>query len=388
MNIHEYQAKNLFREYGLNILKGNVAFSSDEAVDIAKKIDSVKWVVKAQIHAGGRGKGGGIKIANSLKEVKELSESILGMNLVTPQTGAKGKKVLKVYIEQACEIKKEFYLGIVLDRSKGKFVMMASTEGGMDIEKVAEETPEKIFKVLIDPSEGIKDYQIRQLGFNLLIPKEAFKSFSKQVNLLSKLASEKDFTLVEINPLILTNQNEVMALDAKVNIDDNALFRNQDLKDLLDKTEVDPKELEAEKYDLSYVKLDGKIGCMVNGAGLAMATMDIIKLKGSSPANFLDVGGGASKEKVKGAFQIIISDKDVKAILVNIFGGIMRCDIIAEGIVEAAKEINLNKPLVVRLEGTNVEEGKKILQESKLDIIAASDLEEAAEKIVKVVEGN
>ena len=373
---------------GKNILKGNVAFSSDEAVDIAKKIDSAKWVVKAQIHAGGRGKGGGIKIANSLKEVKELSESILGMNLVTPQTGAKGKKVLKVYIEQACEIKKEFYLGIVLDRSKGKFVMMASTEGGMDIEKVAEETPEKICKVLIDPSEGIKDYQIRQLGFNLLIPKEALKSFSKQVNLLSKLASEKDFTLVEINPLILTNQNEVMALDAKVNIDDNALFRNQDLKDLLDETEVDPKELEAEKYDLSYVKLDGKIGCMVNGAGLAMATMDIIKLKGSSPANFLDVGGGASKEKVKGAFQIIISDKDVEAILVNIFGGIMRCDIIAEGIVEAAKEINLNKPLVVRLEGTNVEEGKKILQDSNLDIIAASDLEEAAEKIVKVVEGN
>ena len=388
MNIHEYQAKNLFREYGLNILKGKVAFSSDEAVDIAKKIDSAKWVVKAQIHAGGRGKAGGIKIANSLKEVKEFSESILGMNLVTPQTGAKGKKVLKVYIEQACEIKKEFYLGIVLDRSKGKFVMMASTEGGMDIEKVAEETPEKICKVLIDPSEGIKDYQIRQLGFNLLIPKEAFKSFSKQVNLLFKLATEKDFTLVEINPLILTNQNEVMALDAKVNIDDNALFRNQDLKDLLDETEVDPKELEAEKYDLSYVKLDGKIGCMVNGAGLAMATMDIIKLKGSSPANFLDVGGGASKEKVKGAFQIIISDKDVEAILVNIFGGIMRCDIIAEGIVEAAKEINLNKPLVVRLEGTNVEEGKKILQESKLDIIAASDLEEAAEKIVKVVEGN
>ena len=388
MNIHEYQAKKLFREHGLNILKGDVAFSSDDAIDIAKKIDSSKWVVKAQIHAGGRGKGGGIKIANSLEEVKELSESILGMNLITPQTGAKGKKVLKVYVEQACEIKKEFYLGIVLDRSKGKFVMMASTEGGMDIEKVAEESPEKIFKVTIDPSEGIKDYQIRQLGFNLLIPKEVFKSFSKQVYLLSKLASEKDFTLVEINPLILTVHNEVIALDAKVNIDDNALFRNQDLKDLLDETEVDPKELEAEKYDLSYVKLDGKIGCMVNGAGLAMATMDIIKLKGSSPANFLDVGGGASKEKVKGAFQIIISDKDVEAILVNIFGGIMRCDIIAEGIVEAAKEIKLDKPLVVRLEGTNVEEGKKILQKSDLDIIAASDLEEAAEKIVKVVEGS
>ena len=388
MNIHEYQAKKLFREYGLNILKGDVAFSSNDAIDIAKKIDSSKWVVKAQIHAGGRGKGGGIKIANSWEEVKELSESILGMNLITPQTGVKGKKVLKIYIEQACEIKKEFYLGIVLDRSKGKFVMMASTEGGMDIEKVAEENPEKIYKVTIDPSEGIKDYQIRQLGFNLLIPKEAFKSFSKQVYLLSKLASEKDFTLVEINPLILTAQNEVIALDAKVNIDDNALFRNQDLKSLLDETEVDPKELEAEKYDLSYVKLDGKIGCMVNGAGLAMATMDIIKLKGSSPANFLDVGGGASKEKVKGAFQIIISDKDVEAILVNIFGGIMRCDIIAEGIVEAAKEIKLDKPLVVRLEGTNVEEGKKILQKSDLDIIAASDLEEAAEKIVKVVEGS
>ena len=388
MNIHEYQAKKLFREYGLNILKGDVAFSSNDAIDIAKKIDSSKWVVKAQIHAGGRGKGGGIKIANSLEEVKELSESILGMNLITPQTGVKGKKVLKIYIEQACEIKKEFYLGIVLDRSKGKFVMMASTEGGMDIEKVAEENPEKIYKVTIDPSEGIKDYQIRQLGFNLLIPKEAFKSFSKQVYLLSKLASEKDFTLVEINPLILTAQNEVIALDAKVNIDDNALFRNQDLKSLLDETEVDPKELEAEKYDLSYVKLDGKIGCMVNGAGLAMATMDIIKLKGSSPANFLDVGGGASKEKVKGAFQIIISDKDVEAILVNIFGGIMRCDIIAEGIVEAAKEIKLDKPLVVRLEGTNVEEGKKIMQKSDLDIIAASDLEEAAEKIVKVVEGS
>ena len=388
MNIHEYQAKKLFREYGLNILKGDVAFSSNDAIDIAKKIDSSKWVVKAQIHAGGRGKGGGIKIANSLEEVKKLSESILGMNLITPQTGVKGKKVLKIYIEQACEIKKEFYLGIVLDRSKGKFVMMASTEGGMDIEKVAEENPEKIYKVTIDPSEGIKDYQIRQLGFNLLIPKEAFKSFSKQVYLLSKLASEKDFTLVEINPLILTAQDEVIALDAKVNIDDNALFRNQDLKNLMDETEVDPKELEAEKFDLSYVKLDGKIGCMVNGAGLAMATMDIIKLKGSSPANFLDVGGGASKEKVKGAFQIIISDKDVEAILVNIFGGIMRCDIIAEGIVEAAKEIKLDKPLVVRLEGTNVEEGKKILQKSDLDIIAASDLEEAAEKIVKVVEGS
>ena len=388
MNIHEYQAKKLFREYGLNILNGDVAFSSNDAIDIAKKIDSSKWVVKAQIHAGGRGKGGGIKIANSLEEVKELSESIIRNEFDYTTNWSKRKKVLKVYIEQACEIKKEFYLGIVLDRSKGKFVMMASTEGGMDIEKVAEENPEKIFKVTIDPSEGIKDYQIRQLAFKLLIPKEAFQKFFKTSLFVIQTSNEKDFTLVEINPLILTAQNEVIALDAKVNIDDNALFRHQDLKDLLDETEVDPKELEAEKYDLSYVKLDGKIGCMVNGAGLAMATMDIIKLKGSSPANFLDVGGGASKEKVKGAFQIIISDKDVEAILVNIFGGIMRCDIIAEGIVEAAKEIKLDKPLVVRLEGTNVEEGKKILQKSDLDIIAASDLEEAAEKIVKVVEGS
>ena len=387
MNIHEYQAKSLFKSYGLNVLNGEIAFNSKEAVEAAKRINSLKWIIKAQIHAGGRGKGGGIKIANSLSEVEGLASSIIGMNLVTPQTGAKGKKVLKVYVEEACEIKKEFYLGIVLDRSKGKFVMMASTEGGMDIEKVAEETPEKIFKVALDPSEGIKPFQIRQLAFNLLIPEKAFKSFYKQVSLLAKMSSEKDFTLVEINPLILTNDNEIIALDAKVNIDDNALFRNQSLKELLDESEIDPKELEAEKYDLSYVKLDGKIGCMVNGAGLAMATMDIIKLKGSSPANFLDVGGGASKDKVKGAFKIIISDRDVQAILVNIFGGIMRCDIIAEGIVEAVKEINLDKPLVVRLEGTNVEEGKKILKDSGLDIIAASDLEEAAEKIVSAVEG-
>ena len=387
MNIHEYQAKGLFRSYGLNVLNGGIAFSADEAVNVAKNLDTKRWVIKAQIHAGGRGKGGGIKIANSLSEVKDIASSIIGMSLVTPQTGAKGKEVLKVYVEEACEIANELYLGIVLDRSIGKFVMMASTEGGIDIEKVAEETPEKIHKIILDPSDGISSFQARQLAFKLLIPKEAFKSFNKQVILLAKMAIENDFTLVEINPLILTNTNHIVALDAKVNIDDNSLFRHKDLKELLDESEVDPKELEAEKYELSYVKLDGKIGCMVNGAGLAMATMDIIKLKGSSPANFLDVGGGASKDKVKGAFKIIISDKDVQAILVNIFGGIMRCDIIAEGIVEAVKDINLEKPLVVRLEGTNVDEGKKILENSGLDIIAAADLEEAAEKIVKVVEG-
>ena len=386
MNIHEYQAKQLFSSYGINVLKGDIAFNVDDAVKIAEGIDSKKWVVKAQIHAGGRGKGGGVKIANSIKEVEEYSNNILGMNLITPQTGVEGKKVLKVYVEEGCQIKKEYYLGIVLDRAKGKFVMMASTEGGMEIEKVAEEMPEKIIKVILDPLMGLNGFQARQLSFALEIPKEAMKDFERQVTLLSKIAVEKDFTLVEINPLILTEDNKVIALDAKVNIDDNALFRNSDLKELLDESEVDPKELEAEKYDLSYVKLDGKLGCMVNGAGLAMATMDIIKLKGSSPANFLDVGGGASKEKVSGALKIIISDKDVKAILINIFGGIMRCDIIAEGIVEAVNEMKLDKPLIVRLEGTNVERGKEILSNSGLEIVTAKDLEDAAEKAVSIVE--
>ena len=386
MNIHEYQAKQLFSSYGINVLKGDIAFNVDDAVKIAEGIDSKKWVVKAQIHAGGRGKGGGVKIANSIKEVEEYSNNILGMNLITPQTGVEGKKVLKIYVEEGCQIKKEYYLGIVLDRAKGKFVMMASTEGGMEIEKVAEEIPEKIIKLILDPLMGLSSFQARQLSFALEIPKEAMKDFVRQVTLLSKIAVEKDFTLVEINPLILTEDNKVIALDAKVNIDDNALFRNSDLKELLDESEVDPKELEAEKYDLSYVKLDGKLGCMVNGAGLAMATMDIIKLKGSSPANFLDVGGGASKEKVSGALKIIISDKDVKAILINIFGGIMRCDIIAEGIVEAVNEMKLDKPLIVRLEGTNVERGKEILSNSGLEIVTAKDLEDAAEKAVSIVE--
>ncbi len=386
MNIHEYQAKQLFSSYGINVLEGDIAFNVDDAVKIAEGIDSKKWVVKAQIHAGGRGKGGGVKIATSIKEVEEYSNNILGMNLITPQTGVEGKKVLKVYVEEGCQIKREYYLGIVLDRAKGKFVMMASTEGGMEIEKVAEEMPEKIIKVILDPLMGLNGFQARQLSFALEIPKEAMKDFVRQVTLLSKIAVEKDFTLVEINPLILTEDNKVIALDAKVNIDDNALFRNSDLKELLDESEVDPKELEAEKYDLSYVKLDGKLGCMVNGAGLAMATMDIIKLKGSSPANFLDVGGGATKEKVSGALKIIISDKDVKAILINIFGGIMRCDIIAEGIVEAVNEMKLDKPLIVRLEGTNVERGKEILSNSGLEIVTAKDLEDAAEKAVSIVE--
>jgi len=386
MNIHEYQAKDLFKNYGINVLKGRIAYTAQEAFDVASSINTKKWIVKAQIHAGGRGKGGGIKLANSLEEVKILSDKIIGMNLITHQTGQEGKKVLKVYVEEACDIKKEFYLGIVLDRTIGKFVIMASTEGGMDIENVAENYPDKIYKEVIDPLLGIETYQARKIAFFLKIPKESINDFIKQIKLLYNLTLEKDFTLVEINPLILTQQHELIALDAKVNIDDNAIFRNKDLLDLLDKSEVEAKELEAEKYDLSYVKLDGKIGCMVNGAGLAMATMDIIKLKGSSPANFLDVGGGANKEKVKGALKIIVSDNDVKSILINIFGGIMRCDIIASGIVEAAKEINLDKPLIVRLEGTNVEAGKKILQDSKLKIITANDLEEAAIKAVAQVE--
>ena len=385
MNIHEYQAKQLFSSYGINVLKGDVAFNVDDAVKIAEGIDSKKWVVKAQIHAGGRGKGGGVKIANSIKEVEEYSNNILGMNLITPQTGVEGKKVLKVYVEEGCQIKKEYYLGIVLDRAKGKFVMMASTEGGMEIEKVAEEMPEKIIKVILDPLMGLNGFQARQLSFALGIPKEAMKDFVRQMTLLSKIAVEKDFTLVEINPLILTEDNKVIALDAKVNIDDNALFRNSDLKELLDESEVDPKELEAEKYDLSYVKLDGKLGCMVNGAGLAMATMDIIKLKGSSPANFLDVGGGASKEKVTSAFKLILSDKNVKGILINIFGGIMRCDVLAQGVVEAAKETKLSVPLVVRLAGTNFKEGKEILDKSGLKILSASDLNDAAKKIVNAI---
>ena len=387
MNIHEYQAKELFRNYDIKVLNGKVAFSSEEAIKIAKEINATKWVIKAQIYAGWRGKGGGIKLANSLEEVKNFSEEIIGMNLITPQTGLAGKKVSKIYLEEACDIKKEFYLGIVLNRAEGRFTIMASTEGGMDIEKVASESPEKIFKISIDPLLGLSNFQARKIGFSLGISKAAFKSFIRLLERLTILSKEKDLTLVEINPLVLTKDEKIIALDAKINIDDNALFRQSELSNLLDISEVDPKEIEADKFDLSYIKLNGKIGCMVNGAGLAMATMDIIKLKGSSPANFLDVGGGASKDKVKGALKIILSDKDVKAILVNIFGGIMRCDIIAKGIVEAASEIDLDKPLVVRLEGTNVEDGKRILDQSDIKVITASDLDDAASKVVNLVEG-
>ena len=394
MNLHEYQGKELLASFGVTIQRGIVAKTASEAVAAGKELTETtgtSWhVVKAQIHAGGRGKGGGVKLAKSLEELETIAGEIIGMQLITPQTPPEGKKVNQVLVAEdvyypGASEPSEFYISVLLNRATGKNMIMYSTEGGMDIEKVASETPEKIFKVDIDPLMGINDFQARQIAFSLNIPNQALKDFLKQIKLLSKISVEKDFTLVEINPLILTEDNQVIALDAKINIDDNALFRNKELKSLVDESEIDPKELEAEKYDLSYVKLDGKIGCMVNGAGLAMATMDIIKLKGSSPANFLDVGGGASKEKVTGALKIIISDKNVEAILINIFGGIMRCDIIAHGIVEAVKEISLDKPLIVRLEGTNVEKGKEILKKSGLEIITAIDLEEAADKVVSVI---
>ena len=386
MNIHEYQAKKLLSDFGVPVPNGFPAFSVEEAVKNANKLNGKKTVVKAQIHAGGRGKAGGVKVVNSINDVKSEAERILGSTLITHQTGPKGKEVKRLYIEEGCDIGKEFYLSLLVDRKTSKITIIASTEGGMDIEKVAAEYPEKIYKEIIDPHLGFTEYQCRRIAFFLKIPSTALNDFVRQVLLLAKAAVEKDLLLIEINPLILSEDLKVIALDAKINIDDNALFRNSELKKLIDETEVDKKELEAEKLDLSYVKLDGKIGCMVNGAGLAMATMDIIKLKGSSPANFLDVGGGASKEKVVGAMNIILSDKDVKAVLVNIFGGIMRCDVIAEGIVEAAKKNNINIPLVIRLEGTNVEKGKNILKSSGLSIISATDLEEAATKIVDLVE--
>ena len=385
MNIHEYQAKNLFRNYGISVLNGGIAFTIEEATKVAKKINSQKWIIKAQIHAGGRGKGGGIKIANSLEEVKAHASSILGMNLVTPQTGTEGKKVLKIYIEEACEILKEFYLGIVLDRSKGRFVMMLSTEGGMDIEKVAAEKPEKIITTKIDLKDGPDNNEIEKI-INIFNFNEKQKNEAKKLIIsLYKILIEKDASLIEINPLVITKNNQIICLDAKMNFDDNAIFRRPDILDLRDLNEEDPAEIEASKYDLAYIKLNGSIGCMVNGAGLAMATMDIIKLHGKEPANFLDVGGGASKEKVTAAFKLILADKNVKGILINIFGGIMRCDVLAQGVVEAAKQVNLSVPLVVRLAGTNFKEGKKILDNSNLKILSASDLNDAAKKIVEAI---
>jgi len=385
MNIHEHQAKDVLARYGVAVPKGQVAFSVDEAMKAADALPGPVWVVKAQIHAGGRGKGGGVKLAKSKDEVKTLAGEILGMNLVTHQTGPGGKEVKRLYIEDGCDIARELYLGAVMDRATSRVAIMASTEGGMDIEEVAAKTPEKIHTIAIDPITGLQAFHARQLAFALGLEGKQVGSAVKLITALYKAFMDTDASLVEINPLVVTGAGDVMALDAKMNFDDNALYRHPDIAEMRDPTEEDPAELEAAKWELNYIKLDGNIGCMVNGAGLAMATMDIIKLNGGEPANFLDVGGGATKERVTQAFKIILSDENVEGILVNIFGGIMRCDIIAEGVVAAARELELTKPLVVRLEGTNVEQGKKIMAESGLKIVAADDLGDAAAKVVKAV---
>jgi succinyl-CoA synthetase beta subunit len=388
MNIHEYQAKSLLKKFAVAVPEGHPAFSISEAVEAAKSLEAAGnkvFVVKAQIHAGGRGKAGGVKVVKSVEEVREKAAQILGMKLVTHQTGAEGKIVKRLYIEAGSNIKKEYYLSAVVDRKSKAVVFMASSEGGVEIEEVAEKHPEKIISVKVDIACGIQACHARKLGFALGLKGEVLKKFSQLVFALYRAFVENDCSQIEINPLVETMEGDIIALDAKINFDDNSLFRHEEIKALRDFDEEEKLEIEASNYDLNYVKMDGQIGCMVNGAGLAMATMDIIKLYGSSPANFLDVGGGATREKVTAAFKIILSDSNVKGILVNIFGGIMRCDIIANGILEAAKEVNLNVPLVVRLEGTNVDLGKEILAKSGLAIIAANDLGDAAEKIVKAV---
>ena len=381
MNIHEYQAKAVLSKYGVAVPRGKVADTPQEAEDIAKEFGTAV-VVKAQIHAGGRGKGGGVKFARTHDEAREYAKQIIGMNLVTHQTGPRGKKVKRVLVEQAGKIKRELYLGMVIDRAVSKVVMMASTEGGMEIETVAAKTPEKILKEWIDPAVGLLPFQARKLAFGLGIPAELTGKAVKFMTALYGAFVDTDCSLAEINPLVLTEDGDIVALDAKMNFDGNGLFRHKDIQALRDFDEEDPTETEASKFDLTYISLDGNIGCMVNGAGLAMATMDMIKHCGGNPANFLDVGGGANAEQVTNAFRLILSDPKVKAILVNIFGGIMRCDVIAEGVVTAAKTLGLSVPLVVRLEGTNVEKGKEILAASKLNIISATDMADAAKKVV------
>jgi succinyl-CoA synthetase beta subunit len=385
MNIHEYQGKAILKQYGVKVPEGRVAFTVDEAVEAAKELGTQVVVVKAQIHAGGRGKAGGVKVAKNLDEVRTYAEQILGKVLVTHQTGPEGKEVKRLLIEQGCDIKKEYYVGLVVDRSTGRVVMMASEEGGTEIEEVAAHTPEKIFKEVIDPVTGLNMFQARRLAYAINIPNELVNKAVKFMMGLYQAFVEKDCSIAEINPLVVTGDGEVMALDAKLNFDSNALYRHPDIVALRDLDEEDEKEIEASKYDLSYIALDGNIGCMVNGAGLAMATMDIVKFYGGEPANFLDVGGGATEEKVTEAFKIILRDEKVKGIFVNIFGGIMKCDVIANGVVNAAKQVKLDKPLVVRLEGTNVELGKKILNESGLNIVAAESMADGAEKIVSLV---
>ena len=385
MNIHEYQAKQLLAKHGVAVPRGGVAYTAAEAESIAKELGGPVWVVKAQIHAGGRGKGGGVKVVKSIEGVRQAADRILGMTLVTHQTGPAGKEVKRVYIEDGSDIARELYLSAVIDRASAQITFMASTEGGMDIEEVAEKTPEKIIKVAVDPATGILPFHARKLAFGLGMEGDQIRAAVKLIIGVYDAFTKLDASLIEINPLVITKAGDVVALDAKMNFDDNALFKHKELEDLRDEDEEDPVELEAARHDLNYIKLDGSIGCMVNGAGLAMSTMDIIKLYGDEPANFLDVGGGATKERVTTAFKLILSDPNVEGILVNIFGGIMRCDVIAEGVVAAAREVSLNVPLVVRLEGTNVELGKKILVDSGLAVVSADDLGEAAEKIVKAV---
>ncbi|SEH88209.1 ADP-forming succinate--CoA ligase subunit beta [Paracoccus alkenifer] len=397
MNIHEYQAKALLKQYGAPVSEGRAVLSVDEAAAKARELPGPLWVVKSQIHAGGRGKGrfteseagdkGGVRLAKSVDEVVENVRQMLGNTLVTHQTGPAGKQVNRIYLEDGSDIERELYLALLVDRSTSRISFVASTEGGMDIEEVAAATPEKIVSFSVDPASGLSDFHGRRVAFALGLSGDQVKQCGALVKLLYKAFVERDMEMLEINPLIVTEQGQLKVLDAKVGFDNNALYRQKEILALRDETEEDPKELEASKYDLNYIALDGEIGCMVNGAGLAMATMDIIKLYGAEPANFLDVGGGASKEKVTEAFKIITSDPNVKGILVNIFGGIMRCDIIAEGIIAAVKEVGLQVPLVVRLEGTNVELGKKIIAESGLNVIAADDLKDGAQKIVKAVKG-
>ncbi len=388
MDIHEHQAKELLRRYEIPTPLGHVAFTLDEAADAAKKLPGPIYVVKAQIHAGGRGKAGGVKVVKDLDGVKEAAGSILGKKLVTHQTGSEGKLVQRLYIEDGCNIDSEYYFSMVVDRATSRVSVIVSTEGGMDIEQVAKDTPDKILSFNIDPTIGFQPFHSRLIANELKLQGSSFKQAGNFFSQLYKLFTENDASLLEINPLVLTDENNLIALDAKMSFDNNSLFRHSDIMSLRDETEEDPAEILASKFDLAYIKLDGTIGCLVNGAGLAMATMDIIKLKGASPANFLDVGGSATKEKVTEAFKIILSDPAVEGILVNIFGGIMRCDIIASGVVAAAKALSLSKPLVVRLAGTNVEEGKQILTDSGLKIIPADDLDDAAIKIVNAVKGD
>ena len=394
MNIHEYQGKELLKRYGVAVLDGHVAWTPDEAVEATRKLPGPVYVVKAQIHAGGRGAGhfaddpsgkGGVRIARSPDEVRAAAQAMIGHVLVTKQTGPTGRKVHRVYVEAGCDIARELYLSVLVDRASGRITIVASSEGGMEIEQVAAEAPEKILRAAVDPASGLSDFHGRRLAFGLGLTGKQVGAFTQFVKAMYAAFTALDCSVVEINPLVVTSAGDVVALDAKVAFDDNALFRHPELEKLVDEAEEDPKELEATRHNLNYVALDGNIGCMVNGAGLAMATMDIIKLYGASPANFLDVGGGATKERVTAAFKIILSDPHVEGVLVNIFGGIMRCDVIAEGIISAAREVHLSVPLVVRLEGTNVELGKDILARSNLPIISADNLADAAEKIVNAV---